>query len=338
MEKNTAKKTEHSPPKMLIIGSGLYRQAFSQAENAEELLKTNVLTSWHNLLEKFSTINPILAEKNPTIVWERILIHNSSNDVAHISEDSLKKDVCDLIKKAETEACKIKTVNAFFSKTKEAFDQKYQYVLDLNFTSSCLNKPVVLNKKVIDEYDKVTKKQSKRLFEYFIEGDTLVWKPHGYAGRSCSIKLGYREYGLTGYTYSKAFNYFKAWERKVAIDGQITEKEYRKVLSKLKNADYDLVKPKNNLPNWNNWVTRFFLAETDIIGAGFSTAEVDLWWLLVQRARNLKNIPKPKRPQINFHTVCDCKEIVRDESLRSLGVNVIYHNSWDEAWQKLKTR
>jgi len=304
--------------KVLMLGSGFYSQAIS---NSKRDFDDNILINWSNLLLEFKGVNELLRLNSPTIAFEEIILNTKGKSASAI-ESYLKTEICKSIKEAEQELFKDEHIESFIKETINTLTTKYSYVFDLNFTAFSETDFV---KSEIDSNH--LKRQESRLYDYFIKNESLVWKPHGHVLNSDTIKLGVRDYGLTNYMYSKIFSEFKEWEKKYS---------YEEVRAIIKSEDGKLLKREPIDKRYNNWLTRFMLFEVDIVGVGLSTDEVDLWWLLTQRARNTKNIKNPT--SVNYHTVRSVETTVRDESLRALNVKVIYYNNFNEMWKQLKLK
>ena len=304
--------------KVLMLGSGFYSQAIS---NSKRDFDDNILINWSNLLSGFYDVNELLIQNSPTIAFENLVLKDRGKSASNV-ESYLKTEICKSIKEAEQELYKDEHIESFIKETINTLTTKYSYVLDLNFTASS---ETDFAKSEIDSNH--LKRQESRLYDYFIENESLVWKPHGHVLNSDTIKLGLRDYGLTNYMYSKMFSEFKQWENKSS---------YKDVLDRIKPEDVKLLKREPIDNRCNNWFTRFMLFEVDIVGVGLSNDDVDLWWLLTQRARNTKNIKNPT--SVNYHTVRSVETTVRDESLRALNVKVIYYNNFNEMWKQLKLK
>jgi hypothetical protein len=155
--------------------------------------------------------------------------------------------------------------------------------------------------------------------------NTIIWHPHGCVDYPDTIRMGFRDYGIMPSYYIEAFKYFKAWQRKVLSHkvnnrDPITARDHVKLLKQLDAMDSD--NAMLSVEAADNWITRFMLLPVSIVGAGLSTDEYGLRWLLIQRNRNLARVKIASREAILYN-------------MQALPQGVISRGftDWDSAWK-----
>jgi hypothetical protein len=138
-----------------------------------------------------------------------------------------------------------------------------------------------------------------------LANSVTVWHPHGTIRNTETLRLGFRDYGLQPAIFSSAFDSFRNWQRKFlakhAIDNPPNPSDYRKLIDHVEELDARQISTRTQ--KHDHWITRFMLYDVFIIGAGISTSEIGLRWLLVQRKRNCARIPKLQVPRTIFFNV-----------------------------------
>jgi hypothetical protein len=157
-----------------------------------------------------------------------------------------------------------------------------------------------------------------------------VWFPNGSVlPGGPKIRLGLRDFGLQMESFARAFAAFKAWETQVmgGANQATTPEKHAELLRYLEAGHGD------RFAAADQWVTRFMLRPVYILGVGLSLDEQGLWWLLVQRARNLARIHAPSQARILLRR--GSKEQIemwnRDPSI----VKPIWCDDWDRGWEQV---
>lgn len=320
---------------MLIVGSGFHKQIIGHCSSP--------LSCWKSLIIEVAKKRKLsishLDLNQPTLAWESMITALVCKDKSRLknasrSENELRKNAVEIISE-ETKKHTETYHNHYLGKKLRDF---HGHIVNLNF-DHLLDQLLGIGKsaKAIPSLAKQRKgkeglkKDSTNLYtRWRSPGDkNTVWHPHGTIQRGQSLRLGLRDYGLIPMHYYGAFQSFKAWERSV-IASQKTEKAmnhdgYQKILQNLKVMDFKGI--DNEFPkSHDHWVTRFMLSDVMIIGAGISTSEIGLRWLLVQRQRNLTRIHHKERPKtISF---------LADKNTPTDFLNCDVSSSWDQAWSK----
>lgn len=125
-----------------------------------------------------------------------------------------------------------------------------------------------------------------------------IWYIHGEANKPASIMLGYNQYGST---LGRMADYH---------DG----KDLYKSLGTLQER---LLSLTTNEPK--SWIDLFYSKNIYIIGYGLDNAEIDIWWLLGNRARMSQN---RRLPHINFYEKgsMDKQRVAKQKALDAFSV------------------
>jgi hypothetical protein len=321
---------------VLVIGSGYHRQILGGVESP--------LGSWRELLrgvaERHGLRDEPLCYSNPTEAWERLVVAHGARrggPPAAESELTLKKTAASLLEEGVRKFAAKYADNRMHRALAEYLGNGGIQLISLNFDDASYRALVkkdgrrgqVGRPQVRFWGSEVRTEDEHLLFRRMIipaknGAASFVWHPHGLCKRPGSLRLGLRDYGVLPACYVRAFNEFKAWERTVL--GRRTKKhrpigsaDYRVLLKALAEMDAGALGKTEACAD--TWVTRFMLLPVTFIGAGLSTHEIGLRWLLAQRARNLARVTGVEEAQI-----------VTADRCVPLGAAEIGLESWDEAW------
>lgn len=296
--------------RIIVVGTGLHRQVLGHEDSP--------LSSWSKLLtsisEDYKTSIKGAITKDPVMLWEKMVLEISNRPrnqnlrmQAFNAELMLKREVCDLLK---CHSCKSSNIEIF--KGNIICDMMFKratHLLSLNFDKLIYNhiktkKISVNNGRVIQDAKNkgIRNKDAKLLYDRTKclknDQESIVWHPHGHVDRPESLVMGMRDYGFLPPSYFYAFKQFKKWERKTSSDSHGLEK-YQKLLQAL--ASFDEKTESSGITDpADHWVTRFMLYPLTFVGVGLSQVEIGMRWLLVQRARNLRNVPDDQKPATEF--------------------------------------
>jgi hypothetical protein len=296
--------------RIIVVGTGLHRQVLGHEDSP--------LSSWSKLLtsisEDYKTSIKGAITKDPVMLWEKMVLEISNRPrnqnlrmQAFNAELMLKREVCDLLK---CHSCKSSNIEIF--KRNIICDMMFKratHLLSLNFDKLIYNhvktkKISVNNGGVIQDAKNkgIRNKDAKLLYDRTKclknDQESIVWHPHGHVDRPESLVMGMRDYGFLPPSYFYAFKQFKKWERKTSGDSHGLEK-YQKLLQAL--ASFDEKTESSGITDpADHWVTRFMLYPLTFVGVGLSQVEIGMRWLLVQRARNLRNVPDDQKPATEF--------------------------------------
>ena len=113
------------------------------------------------------------------------------------------------------------------------------------------------------------KERTYNIFRHNEVNKTKVWHIHGECNIPRSITLGYEQYcGLL----QQMRNYI--------VSGTEYKNKEKNLVALIKRID-------NNEIQEHSWLDLFFSKDIHIIGLSLDTAEIDLWWLLTYRARQM---------------------------------------------------
>lgn len=162
-----------------------------------------------------------------------------------------------------------------------------------------------------------------------------VWFPNGSVHRcGPEIRLGLRDFGLQMNALRHGFQMFKAWESRVSKTetGPMPTSTYMTMLEKLAGG------AKGDLRSADHWVTRFLLRPVYILGAGLSKEEQGLWWLLVQRARNLARVDGVSPARILLNASTKTREERLQWNRHAPIIEPIWCDDFDHGWQNVFRR
>jgi len=154
-----------------------------------------------------------------------------------------------------------------------------------------------------------------------------LWFPNGFIGQYQSLRLGLREFGFQPTAIQHAFSEIKAFEREA---GRF-EKRIESVAAAL-NGEKSIA-ASEHLPI--TWVTEMLYRPVIFAGAGMSDAELGLWWIMVQRARNLVNVPIENRPRA-YILLQSGDDRANFWKKRPCGIEPIFCPTWEEGWQTIE--
>lgn len=300
-------------PRIIVVGTGFHRQVLGHDDSP--------LSSWSKFLETankgFQADDALLALNDPVMKWEQMLCNikkpcdqGGSQLRASKQEKKLKKSVCISLKDISKKMNQSGIYDNNFLADK--ITNSSIHLLSLNFDSLAYAKLKPKKQTIADgksalfnrtTLEGVRKSDAKLLYDRFIcknqNNRSTVWHPHGHLSRNESLVLGMRDYGFLPPSYFYAFNQFKKWEREISSDSHGLEK-YQKLLQAL--ASFDENAESSGITDAaDHWVTRFMLYPLTFIGVGLSQVEIGMRWLLVQRARNFRNVPDDQKPVTEFY-------------------------------------
>lgn len=315
------KNLKASAPRVIVVGTGFHHQILDDVKSP--------LCSWSELLKKVSEDfaksqvceqtdinNDFVLSNDPVLNWEQMVCHLGkfcckckTGVIASELEIIFKKCACKILKDISRDKNNLYQKNNFLA---DKITNSSIHLLSLNFDSLAYAKLKAKKQTIVggksalfDLAAKVGVRKSdvKLLYDRFIcknqNNHSTVWHPHGHLSRNESLVLGMRDYGFLPPSYFYAFNQFKKWERKISGDSHGIEK-YQKLLQALASFD-EKNETKGITHSADHWVTRFMLYPLTFVGVGLSKVEIGMRWLLVQRARNLLNVPDDQKPVTEFY-------------------------------------
>jgi hypothetical protein len=156
-----------------------------------------------------------------------------------------------------------------------------------------------------------------------------LWFPNGYVGNYNSLRLGLREFGFQSVAIHAAFNALKAFERDV--DNFEKVKNFL-CLNFEEQGKTDCFDKGSKLPL--TWATEMIYRPVCFAGVGMSDSENGLWWLMVQRARNLAGVHPKLRPPAAILLKHDDQRLPFWNK-KPCGIEPIVCSNWEEGWDKV---
>jgi hypothetical protein len=316
---------------LLIIGTGVHKYLCGNMSNAFSNWKTML----YEVRRKLKIVLPEQLTNNLPLVWELMVLEAAREGIkmndswrksdlsASNHETSLRKAVADVLSNYPD----VKEPVDFFSTFNPSailslnFDDKWAFgTLDRSYSTMPKNKTGILNS------------HYHHLFYRGINGNVPVYFPNGHVNHSEYLRLGYRDFGIQAEGLRKAFDWFKAWEKK-AMQGQAGIKDIQQTLNE-KLSDDNMKDQEYLVENKITWLNYFMLKPILIVGADISRHEVGLSWLIMQRERNY--VRRGKNP--GFYWVTTEKQNRKNELLEyeALGISVLSYQNWDTFWNEAK--
>jgi hypothetical protein len=212
------------------------------------------------------------------------------------------------------------------------FCQYFDVILTTNYDYN-IERAISKSPLVKENIKTITKESKFSLFRYDEIDGKKVWHIHGEINKPNSICLGYERYGGN-------------IER---TRGFIINGDHKKGINPLKT--------RLPLKKYESWIDYFFQNDIYIIGLGMGFEEIDLWWLLDYRAREINNSNKKITNKIYYYypyidtnfddkTKMEKQEESIAQVLTSFGVIVKkihiiagkYSHFYQEVLKKIKTK
>lgn len=275
--------------------------------------------SWQKLLSSISGKNKILKNIPPTLQYEQVYL--ASEQFYPIVVDSAEETA--LKEKVKEKLSAIQT------------NEYYKKLLGLGvstFLTTNYDHAIYGNK----EEDIVGGNSTEKI--YSIKrwkrikqngSEYTIFQIHGDMNHVKSIMLGLDHYGGA---LAKVQDYVKGkFVEKTNGQGLQNYSIYRRLQS---NVTFDSGKYgfTDNGTGLVSWIDAFFFTNLHIIGITLDFSEIDIWWLLLRRARLLKNKEvknKIEEHKIYYYPTFSSLKAPRHtpklELLKSMGVEVVYH-------------
>lgn len=266
--------------------------------------------TWDSLLKEINKIcenNVRISKEKPfPLIYEEMYLKCIKNN--GIKESKLKSDIAEIVKKIKPNEIHKKLINL---EIENYITTNYDYALEK-----------VLKPKDIDKIKNYGSETKYNIFRHTvienIENEKKrsiekkkFWHIHGECNVPNSITLGFEFYG-----------------------GQIQHfRNYIVNGTKYKNKEIDnnplhkrIKNNKNNIKK-QSWIDLMYVDEIHILGLGLGFEEIDLWWLLTDRARFLneknKNIKKNKIIYYSPRKYKD-KNKEKEEIMQAYDIEIVY--------------
>jgi len=332
-------------PAVLVVGAGLHRQLQALTRRKKLARRWETFTDWNGLLSSIADAYdlPRIAHEDPAATWEgtvaRIVAATGETGGAGGNAAATTGSVTAALRPRDAEQQAFKML-AKELKGVPADHRALEWLggLLLRFRDVvCLNYDPALDmaaKEVGAKVSRVSSSSSKARstlgcsFTWTAQGrHGRVWNPHGQARcPSRGIILGTTSYGQALSAVTRAWNHAKQAERLHESGGGPAYWQARRAVTPFE------PRAENGQRLLLTWVDLFLTADLLIIGTSLDRAEVDLWWSLQQRQRNLARVPEAERPKTLV--LCGGRG-PQHLSTGPAGISVVPFDSWSEAWQSL---
>ena len=164
--------------------------------------------------------------------------------------------------------------------------------------------------------DRTEDNYSIRRHYRFKTGDSYsyLWNIHGDVDRKSSMLIGYNHYCGSLWkinSYIKGQYIYKAKDSK-------DEQKNSPIQSRL--LDKTIYKDEQKL---RSWIDTFFTNDIHIIGLGLPFDEIDLWWLLNYRIRQVKTANNKFNINNSIYYYCADVDKYKELALKSFGVEIV---------------
>lgn len=157
-----------------------------------------------------------------------------------------------------------------------------------------------------------------------------VWFPNGSAlAGGPKIRLGLRDFGLQMHALQYAFGTFRAWQSNVTNGNFLRGNRDASAIL----LNHLALGTGEGFEIADHWVTRFMLYPLYFIGAGLSSEEQGMWWLLVQRARNLARVNAGSQARILLSSRHASAEEKKFWSRDTAIIQPVLCDDWDSGWE-----
>lgn len=179
------------------------------------------------------------------------------------------------------------------------------------------------------------------------DGRTVrTWYPHGHVSDPDTIQLGQRAYGMGIAALETARERLKSaerlWRRRSGAADSWTRAAHEDWEAARRGPEPfgALHERDDGHPRPLTWLDLFLLSDLVFVGCSLDRGEVDLWWALHQRARNLARIAPDERPRTFVVSTAAFFEDPANEHLRTGVADVIPVGlaDWDAGWEVLVGR
>lgn len=286
---------------MVVVGSGLHRHL----PHAKGLRSTTLLQNWKALLEAAygATVEggrpwDALCHEDDTATWETMVvewIRAQDRGTARDAERALNAAIREQITEALAEADA-----ALADLGPRLRAARYHDVATLNFDLA-LDRALRLAGCGAGLRERSADSHVQYRLRFCIQREgRRLWHPHGVAGHNLrreSIQLGLMGYGET----LAALNQ-RAWEHRNARASFVSEhrdEDAGGYWTPGLHADW-VEHVRQNAETYPTWLDRFLTTDVAFVGCGLSRAEVDLWYALHVRQRELLSVPNDERPLAFF--------------------------------------
>lgn len=287
---------------VIILGSGIHKQAFSNISNIN-----NCLTSWCCLLKEIAPKTEL--SDNYLLDFERIILDNTNSQdekATYKIEKEILKEAVTKINNYQSET--IKNSNIIYPLS--IFNSDYlSDVISLNF--DLIPELLLANNKktkVDNIHEHKNKKSIIHSTRHRVINGINFWHPHGDVDKYDSLILGTRKYGL-----------------------------HINKIEKLRMRSKHQKKPDNYQKSWYDVLTH---NPVIILGADISDMEWDIWNAIVDRERNFgkkENSKKYKFPIFQMRTLSS--ENQNKAKSNEIWFKPLFDEnlSFEKQWNKLQT-
>lgn len=336
----------------LILGSGFHRHVLGDQADTERC--TSPLCSWDSLLAKLAGhagIESTCEVMPQTLRWEVLLnraickqregnAHGQGTEHAPQQANEVEGTLRGYVKEIIQQEAREYPASA---RSSVPLDECWGSIISLNFDAAWMEahgvkayltnsprkpKPSAVRKQRLHCYKPLPSGKGQR--------QRRVWFPNGSADWKNTICLGLHDYGSAPHSIRCAFNALKKWERETPDPNETPDSKFQPIVNAMQHRDQTTARcpnQTNELAPLETWVADFLYRPLVFAGVGLSFKETGLWWLLVQRARNVARTSNPRKPA--YVLVSGAEEVQRLQHAEPLGIRPIRCDTWHSGWEKV---
>lgn len=314
---------------VLLLGAGLHYQLRALTESTELVEKWDKFTNWNGLLA--SIVDgfglPRVAHEDPAATWEGVVTRISGNSGDEAGEEQLQAHKAERLA-LQALAGELRTIPADGRALRWLGEllTRFRDVVCLNFDPSLELAALEVGAEVAREAGKKSRVRDtlRCTFSWTREGRFgRVWSPHGESGNPRGIVLGTTSYGRALSSLTEEWANAKAASKKYPPDGA------NYWLDRRAPEPFEPVSAAGQAYRLS-WVDLFLASDLVMLGTSLDRAEVDLWWALHQRARNVVRMSSEERP----HTLLLCAGPPSQHlATGPADIETVSFDCWSEAWE-----
>lgn len=342
----------------LVIGTGFHRWVLGDSLISQH----TPLVSWNELILQTAQEMGVSLRRpedgeNLALHWEELLSEAQTHGVKAEYDPNIKKSQNDETsatyqyeEKAKNAAVKILKNSStayprYSSRSQYPMEDCWGSVISLNFDSHWLDdkrkwmEPMHLHEIVTPAVETFSKMaERRRLTHAFVSSTNCklskrLWFPNGHISEPNSLRMGFRDFGFQPSAVYEAYTAVKVFERKQKIE----KSELHRICAKLLDGDSREYRAHGLDPLPLSWVTEMLYRPVFFAGVGMSDAEVGLWWLMVQRARNLAKIHPAVRPRV-YLLLHENDTRLDFWKTHPCGIEPVVCSNWDAGWAEMKRK
>lgn len=321
---------EGDHPCTLLVGSGLHHYLKAKGVKYVRPKGSQALFNWSELLKSIDGSGAPPRHADSTAIWESIVAKQCAAHPVNSPRDHegyLLRNVRSTLLRASPPSTD-KSLRKFGHALRNS---GVRSVVTLNFDRT-LDRALARNGAAYPVARPACSDVGGYRARLHVDADGLrVWHAHGMAEtqvRYQSIQLGLVEYAESVAALSRLYSDY----RKRRADWLRARDEPR--------GDSDRLRywPPGAFASWTaeahrdgeSWLDNFLSSHVIVVGCGLSPAEIDIWYALHARQRELASVPENERPQTFY--LHPWNSFPSHLTTRPAGLRPVITDTFDDAW------